>query len=103
MIGYVTSSVVGQNYATKYNDLVQFIISRLSPEWYRDPEYNVKKLMMQFEKIRFDCEKITDGMKYWIGQPIVYESFGFVISAINELIKIKGKIYYGEPIPKEYA
>jgi hypothetical protein len=99
MIGYVTSALVGQNYSAKYNALVQLLYSRLSPQWYSDPEYNLKKLIIQFEKIRFDCQKITDGMKYWIRQEIDSESFGIVVSAINELIKIKAKIYYGEPIP----
>lgn len=55
LIGYVTSAMVGQNYPAKYYTLVQLLYSWLSPQWYIDPEYNVKKLMIQFEKMRFDC------------------------------------------------
>lgn len=42
-------------------------------------------------------------MKYWIRQEITADNFGIVLSAINELIKIKAKVYYKEPVPEEYA
>lgn len=103
IFGYVSSTNVGQNYPTKYSAILRQLNSLLSPQWYMDPDYNVRKLIILFERMRFDSEKITYGMKYWIGQGINYGNFFTVVGSINELMKLKPKIYYGETVPEEYG
>ena len=52
--------------------------------------------------MKYDCEKVTNGMRFLMNREITLEKFGVVLSSLNELIKIKANLYYGKPVPDEY-
>jgi hypothetical protein len=83
LFGYLTTAAVGINYPGKFYSLVKLAYTKLTPTWYLDPEYNMKKILIQLEKMNYDCKKATDGMKFLMRQEVNYDNFGTVLSAIN--------------------
>jgi hypothetical protein len=83
LFGYLTTAAVGINYPVKFYSLVKLAYTKLTSSWYMDSEYNTKKILIQLEKMNYDCEKATNGMNYLMKQEVYYDNFGIVLSAIN--------------------
>mgnify|MGYP000919514179 CR=1 FL=1 len=70
ILSYLSLAGVISNYFSRFYELVEFLLSKMSGEWHKDVGEKPRKYITSLLQLNYNCKKITDGFKQLMLRPV---------------------------------